>query len=318
MLARIVKIALLIFIFMAAAGISTYLTIHVLIRSEDTVVVPDLVGKEVVYTLEVLTDLGLNTKVKGSEFSPSVPKHHIIAQDPEPGSEIKQGRDVRLVISKGARTVVLPNLTGISVPQARIVLQENGLRQGNLSYTYDKDQPKGEILAQHPLPAASGLRDDRVNLLVSSGAAPRRIPMLDLRGMGLSQAIAAIERLQLVLGVIQPSSDPNVADETVVEHTPGSGYPVLIGDGIDLIINRHAQATIEQRPEKVVLFRHRSNRGFLKQHVRVLVNRPNAAVELFNAFVKPGEEIWLLVPEDEPSTLLLYVDDDLLLTKSYD
>ena len=63
---------------MLIAGVSAYLTLTLIIKSEDTVVVPELVGKNVVNVLELLTNLGLNTKIKGSEYSAEVPKNHII------------------------------------------------------------------------------------------------------------------------------------------------------------------------------------------------------------------------------------------------
>jgi len=85
-ISRILKIAALFFLFVLIVGASAYLTLTLIIKSEDTVVVPELVGKNVVYVLELLTDLGLNTKVKGSEYSADVPENNVIFQDPEPGS----------------------------------------------------------------------------------------------------------------------------------------------------------------------------------------------------------------------------------------
>ena len=96
--------------FFLAVGIGAYLTITLIIKSEDTVVIPEITGKELVYALEILSDLELNTKVKGSEYSADIPKNHIVFQEPEPGTEIKKGRDVRIIISKGARTIPMPNL----------------------------------------------------------------------------------------------------------------------------------------------------------------------------------------------------------------
>ena len=84
MTSRIIKTAALFLIFILVVAISAYLTLTLIIKSEDTVVVPDLVGKDVVYVLELLTDLGLNTKVKGSEYSKEFSKNHIIFQEPEP------------------------------------------------------------------------------------------------------------------------------------------------------------------------------------------------------------------------------------------
>jgi len=55
MIARILKIAALGAAFLLVAGASAYLTLTFIIKSEDTVIVPDLVGKDVVSALELLT-----------------------------------------------------------------------------------------------------------------------------------------------------------------------------------------------------------------------------------------------------------------------
>jgi serine/threonine-protein kinase len=94
MIPKFAKLAILIVVFLVVAGASAYLTLTLIIKSEDTVIVPDLVGKDVVTALEQLTDLQLNTKVNGSEYSRQFPKNHIIFQEPEPGSEIKKDRDI--------------------------------------------------------------------------------------------------------------------------------------------------------------------------------------------------------------------------------
>ncbi len=106
MIAKIAKISILGLAFLLVAGASAYLTLTLIIKSEDTVMVPDLVGKDVVSALEILTDLQLNTKVNGSEYDQKFPKNHVTFQEPEAGSEIKKDRDVRIIISKGAKTIL--------------------------------------------------------------------------------------------------------------------------------------------------------------------------------------------------------------------
>jgi serine/threonine-protein kinase len=305
-------------IFMLAAGIGTYMTVHLLIRGENKVVVPALVGKEVVHALEVLSDLGLNTKVKGSQFSPSVPKHHIIAQDPEPGNEIKRGRDVRLVISRGARTVIYPNLAGIDLPQAQILLEQNGLRQGYLSHAYHQDRPEQEIVTQFPPSGSRGLRGDTIDLLVSAGPAPISIRMFDLKGMDLNQAITIVEKARLAVGNISAVIDPTADDDTILSQSPGAGYRVNLGAQVDITISRQAPRRTGIRHGSAQLYRYRVASGFLRQQVRIRINRPNATFDIFNAFVKPGTEIWLLVPRDVATTLFLYLDGELAKTEHYD
>jgi serine/threonine-protein kinase len=260
----------------------------------------------------------LNTKVKELRFDPGVPKHHIIAQLPEPGTEIKRGRDVRLVISRGARTVVYPNLAGIDLPQAQILLEQNGLRQGNLSHVHHPNRPKQTIVTQYPPAGSRGLRQDAIHLLVSQGPAPVSIQMPDLKRLGLDQAIAAIEKDRLALGKVATVSDPSIAADTVTNQFPGAGHRVDVGALVDITISRLVKKRTRFTSSGAHFFRYRLMQGFLRQHVRVRINRPGASFNLFNGFVKPGNEIWLLVPKDVPTTLFLYLDGVLAKTEHYD
>lgn len=305
-------------LFMLMAGAGTYITVHLLIRGGNKVVVPELNAKHVVHALEVLTDLGLNAKVRELRFSSDVPKHHIIAQYPEAGTELKLGRDVGLIISRGARTVIYPNLAGIDLPQAQILLEQNSLRQGFVSYVHHPDRPKQEVVTQSPPAGFKGLHGDAIDLLVSAGPKPVSIGMPDVRGLSLNQAITIIERDRLVLGAVATVIDPDTADDTITGQAPGAGHRVDFGTPVDLTITRRTIQRAGHRVEDAHLFRYRVAQGFLRQKVRVRINRPSASFDLFNSFVKPGTEIWLLVPRDVSSTLFLYLDGVLAKTEHYD
>jgi serine/threonine-protein kinase len=303
---------------MATAGIGTYVIIHLLIPSDHRIVVPDLTGKDVVYALEVLSDLGLNTKVKGLQFDAKVPKHHIISQSPDPGSELKAGRDVRLVISKGVRWVVYPNLIGMDLSMADLIIEENDLIRKHLSHTHSQTHPKGRIMAQYPGAGTQGIRGDTIDLLVSSGPRPQLLRMMDLGGMRLGDAIDTIEKYQLTMGTIKQVDKPSFSVDTVVTQAPESGYPVLPGSSIDLTIHRANPNGLDIQRRNVTLFRYRAAEGFLRQKIRVRINRPDAAMNIYDQFAKPGEEIWLLISRDTPTALFLYLDNELILTKHYD
>ncbi len=303
---------------MVAAGSGAYFTVHLLIRSEDRVVVPDLVNKDVVYALEVLSDMGLNTKIKGTEFHRTVPKHNIIDQDPAPGTEMKRGRDVRLLISKGVRWVVFPNLVGMDLPVAGIILQENDLQRKHLSYTHSRTQPKGKIVAQHPKAGNKGLRGDTLDLLISSGPPTDWLRMMDLKKMGLDDAIEMIEKHQLTVGTINQIEDHELPVDAVIRQSPTEGHPVLLGAAVELTINRPNPKVIGARRGHGTLFRYRIPQGFLRQKVRVRINRADIAMDIYNDFTKPGEEIWLIIFRDAPTALFLYLDDELILTKHFD
>jgi serine/threonine-protein kinase len=321
MITRIAKITALCLAFIMVAGISAYLTLTFLIKSEDTVIVPDFIGKDVVYVLEYLTGLGLNTKVKGSEYSLDVPKNHVIFQQPEPGAEIKKGRDVRIIISKGAKTILMPNLTGLSVLQARIIFEENDLCQGEQSRTFSRNIENDRIISQSPLPGARVQREDCVNLLVSSGQRPMAHKMPELAGLSIEDAVLLIEKFDLPLGEIKSVFYENKSRNTVVSQEPLAGYRVDEGIRVNLVINRRPSKKDqgylpgEQRRN---LFTYRLNNGFLRRHIRVELKSNGFSSDLFDEFVKPGQEIWLLIPTNNEATVLLYEDDTLIQTQIYD
>jgi len=279
------------------------------------VVVPRLVGRDVVEVLQRLTDLGLNTKVKGAEYNPDIPVNYVVYQDPEPGVEIKKDRDVRIIISKGAKTVVVPNLRGIPVSQARILLEENGLCLGGQARTHRSGIPRDEIIAHTPAAGALCHRGSCVNLLISAGVRPTAYKMPRFEGRGFEEAILLIESMNLKLGQTSAVSSPIRPDNVVVEQQPLPGHRVLEGFQVHLSVNRHngePGAVFDRRLTGVHLFRYRSENGFLKRRLRIRLNDFGESIDLFDDWVQPGEEIWRLVPKNPGASVFIYEDGELI------
>lgn len=320
MIVKIAKIAGLGLTFVLVAGISAYLTLTLIIKSEDTVIVPDLEGKDVVYALEILTELELNTKVKGSEYTGDIPKNHVVFQEPQPGSEIKKGRDVRIILSKGPKTFTMPHLMGLSIQQADIILEENDLCRGELSRTYHLQMEKDDVMAQVPASGTIVSRGACVDLLVSLGRRPAAFKMPDLAGLTLEDALQSIERLNLVIGELKSAYQNDKPRNTIVEQEPVFGHRVVIGSTVRLLVNRETQkerAGHSAGQATGNLFSYRLDSGFLNRHIRVSLNTAGFTNDLFDDFVKAGEEIWLLIPTDQEATVFLYENDKLIKTQRY-
>ena len=314
MIGRIIKIAAFCVIFIGVAGITSYFTLSFIIKSEDTVIVPDFVGKDVVHVLESLTDLGLNTKVKGSEYNADVPKNHIIFQEPKAGSEIKKGRDVKIIFSKGPQMIPMPNLAGLSLQQARLIFEEQDLCRGSLATVFDIGTDKDTVIAQSPPSGAMVRRGSCVDLLVSEGPRPAAYKMPDLSGLQLEDALLTIERYHLPHGEIKTQIEKGQSKNSVLEQDPPAGYRVIEGDEVNLVINRRKEAGTVAGG----IFHYRIDNGFLKRHIRVQLNRDGLTSDLFDDFVSPGKDIWLIIPRDQSATLLVYDDERLVRTEVYD
>ena len=321
MISKILKILALITAFLVITGISAYLTLTLIIKSEDIVVIPELRGKDVVYALEILTDLGLNIKVAGSEYSSDIPKNHVIFQEPAPGAEIKKDRDLRIIISKGSRTIIMPNFIGLSIQQARIILEENDLRQGALSSTSSLLINKDNIISQVPEKGSMVKRNDYVDFLVSLGQLPDASIMPDFTGLPIDEAILLIEKYDFTLGEIKSVYYDDIPGNVVTGQEPQSGYRILEGSKVNLLINRDPSrktGKYKAGENGIRLFRYRLEKGFLKRHIRIRLNLFGASSDFFDGHVKPGEEVWVLIPNNQDVTVFLYEDDELIKTKIYD
>lgn len=320
MISKIIKIAALFLVSVIVIGVSTYFTIILIIKSEDTVVVPRLVEKDVVYVLKMLTDLGLNTKVGGSEYSSDVPMNHVIFQEPAPGAEIKKGRDVKIIISKGASSVWMPNIRGLSVQQGRIILEENGLCLGKRSLIFSRNLKKDQIIAQVPEPGRTVNKGYCIDLLVSLGERPNAYIMPDLSGRKLEDAILIIEQNNLLLGDVAPVFKKGKPLNRVVHQEPAGGYRVMERTSVNLEVNREPgekSSTAPASTRGVALFKYKTDNGFLKNHIRVNLNWFGASTDLLDDFIKPGEEIWFLIPKGENITLSVFKNNELIRTQVY-
>ncbi|MFU0569019.1 protein kinase domain-containing protein [Gardnerella vaginalis] len=88
---------------------------------------PDIVGKTKSEADSALTDAKLDVKYE-EENSDTVAKGKIIRASVEAGSDLHWGDSVNVVVSKGPKTVTLPNVCGKSSDEARRIIENLGLK----------------------------------------------------------------------------------------------------------------------------------------------------------------------------------------------
>ncbi len=321
MIAKVFRMAALFLTVFFVAGISAYIALIAIIKSEDTVIVPDLTGKSLLYTLELLTELGLNTKVKGSEYSDATPKHHILFQDPSPGKEIKKGRDVRITLSKGSESVKMPNLKTLSSQQAHIILEENDLVAGTNAFVYSPVWKKDQVIAHSPAEGNRIHPGDQVNLLISLGARPQFYQVPDFSDLSLDEAIFRIGKIGLRIGEIQFVYAADQPLNTIVSQEPRTGYRIQQGAPMDLTINRQHGSGPQEISTFISgprLFRYRLKEGFMKKRIRIQVSCYGFSTDFHNELMTPGTEIWSLIPRHTHATVFLFSNEELIKSEIFD
>ena len=107
-------------------------------RHNRTVTVPDFTNMTVAEARSAARDSHVGVKVTDSVFVRRLGAGLIYRQSPKAGATVKKGRSVFLTINSIVpRKVVMPNLIGYSLNEARAELNNRGLALGKLNYTQD-------------------------------------------------------------------------------------------------------------------------------------------------------------------------------------
>ena len=121
------KVLLLVGALFVTYGLFAAAAMRVALRARE-VVVPSLAGRTVNDASAILADSGLNLKVEeGRRPDPKVPAGQILSQDPQPGVSTRRERSVKVWVSAGPRSNIVPALTGESDRAAETRVRQDGL-----------------------------------------------------------------------------------------------------------------------------------------------------------------------------------------------
>ncbi len=102
-------------------------------------------------------------------YSNDVEKDKIISQNPGKGRKVKEGREIKVVISLGPEMIEVPNLTNIEFKDAINRLGAAGLNPGDKKEENNDKYPEGVVITQDPAYGQRVKTGSTVNLVVSKG-----------------------------------------------------------------------------------------------------------------------------------------------------
>ncbi|HUR92765.1 MAG TPA: PASTA domain-containing protein [Gemmatimonadaceae bacterium] len=95
------------------------------------------------------------------------PRGSIIASTPPSGEVLQLPAKVNIVVSDGPAIVVAPDLVGRTLPDARSLLEQIGLRIGGVGRDTSSFQPENTIISQSPPAGQAVSAGGRINVVVS-------------------------------------------------------------------------------------------------------------------------------------------------------
>jgi serine/threonine-protein kinase len=138
-------------------------------ESAPKVTVPSVVDKPRETAEAELRSAGLVPKV--TQVASAKEIGTVVDQNPQGGDQVARNSTVELSVSSGPDTVTVPDLGGYSAAEAKVALENLGLKVGKSEQVDDTKVDKGKIVQTDPAAGETVPVDSAVNLKVSSGLA---------------------------------------------------------------------------------------------------------------------------------------------------
>lgn len=207
-------------------------------RRLNLVEVPDWTGRTKDDAEAHALSLGLAFEVSEERHDVGVAVSRVLQQEPAPGTTVRRGRTMRVVVSLGGETLTVPDLIRQPARQADLELRRQGLSQGWEARIHDDDVADGQVIGQAPAPGSLTVAGERIHLLISEGERTQRFVMPDLSGLPLREVADWITLCGFRTGSVRRLPADGKESGTVVGQLPPAGWPIGRRDVVELTIAR--------------------------------------------------------------------------------
>ena len=206
------------------ALLSGLITMRLAVHGRE-VQVPNLVGKTPAEARRLSEAEGLTASVAREYYSTIVAEGKVLSQVPAAGTVVRGGWELRLAVSLGPQSVVIPQVVGQSDRAANIILQQRGLQVSSVATMDVPNSTAGQVLGQDPPANAQDVEAPKLSYLVSAGPPAQAFVMPSFVGQTLASVTLAINNAGLSLGkvveqpVVIPAPPPPASQQPVTSPT---------------------------------------------------------------------------------------------------
>jgi len=251
----------------------------VVIRGEEQVLVPNVQGRELTQALLELQARELNPRIQLRYSQSPHDRGLILEQEPIPGTIVKAGRRVRLVVSQGTVINRVENFVGRNVDVVRMDLLTFAAGSGGplltlrepLMFDYSPEAP-GTILQQRPEAGTNISGPMQIEFVVSRGPQQALMTVPQLTGLPLAGALEWIGGAGVAFEFFVRELWEGETGETVVQQSPPAGTSVTSNTRIVLTVSA-PEALLED--EAFGLFSHTMPQNPFPFPVRLEAQFPN-------------------------------------------
>lgn len=181
---------------------------------------PQLGGKSSTVAIEQLAALGIKSSTH-KVFDERLKNGLVVSTVPVAGTVIRRYEPVQVMVSQGPELFTVPDLRGTRATAAPKALDSVNLAPGKSTEKYSEKVAKGLIISTDPAAGADLRRASAVDLLVSKGPAPVKVPALG--GMTEENALAELKKAGLKGKAGTALYSRSVAVGLVLSQSPATG-----------------------------------------------------------------------------------------------
>ena len=145
-------------------------TIQIWVNNGEGQEVPNLVGLELLEARSLLQ--GQNIQIEKIDYQPSNQRYNtIIGVYPKPGTKLEINQKISILVSsqKILDASVMPNLIGLDINDAKVLLTQIGLTLGGTTKGEDPTLPVNTIISTSPAPGAKISKGQKISLVINVG-----------------------------------------------------------------------------------------------------------------------------------------------------
>lgn len=218
------------------------------IFSEDEISVPNFVGKTLEEAKLEAEEKNIVLNISKEEFSNEYDEGIVIEQNKSEGRKIVEGSSIDIVVSKGIETVTVPKITSQYSNNARILLNDSDLEEGNVSEEFS-DLPINIVISQSPKSGEKAGKGTKVDYVISKGPETKITTVPALIGSNVDSAKNSLSAYNLAIGKIEYKFNENVPEGIVYKQNYNSGEEVEEQTKIDITISKGKEPQVEPEPE---------------------------------------------------------------------
>lgn len=276
------------------------------IHSRNEQVVPDLYKKSVMSALDVLSKKNLAMRKSGTEFDSSVPVGAIIRQMPPPDTTVREGKIIRVWLSQGGEAVFVPNLIGLTLRNAELLLRQNQLSVGEVNEAYSLSIEKGMVTNQKPKPDEILSKNTLVDVMVSAGPPPESIILMpDFWQKDIEKVKQWTSENDIRLKVTEDKQSvfPN---GIIIAQSPTPDTVILKGYEIKVTVSGRKIDSLGDKKVHEIEYKLADKGG--PSRVRIVLIDKAGEREIFNGIKSPGSQINLTTPYGGPAKIRIFVN----------